>query len=134
MDSFEPTFFDKQEREDAATSKARIRAYIDSIQERTPYEIISNMREGWSQYKKLKYVRRVGWWKDAGLHKLARNMVALGLKDAPVLVHKVQSQWPTRYASLYWMAAHDITETDRKGIFYYRHNPDPRFNEEEDED
>lgn len=136
MDSFDPTFFDKREGEDAEALKARIWDYTQSIKDREPYEIYVSLREGWSQYKKLKYVRQKGWWKDSGLHQLCRNMVALGLKDAPIVTKHDHHQWPGRCASLYWMAAHDITETDRRGIFYHRHSleRDPRFIEEDDED
>lgn len=135
MDSFDPTFFDSKEGEDRAAKKARIEAYFRSIKDREPYEIYVSLREGWSRYKGLKYVRNRGWWKDSGLHQLCRNMVALGLKDAPIVTKHDHHQWPGSCASLYWMAAHDITETDKRGIFYYRHNPnpDPRFTEEEDE-
>lgn len=110
----------------AITERTVRLSYFRSIAHLEPHRIDSNAAEGWSQYRRLKYRRNVGWWKDHGLHELARKMVALGIPDAPVALyirHKGSTEFKhcLNYKSLYWIASTDVSDNDAKGTYYYKH-------------
>lgn len=86
-----------------------------------PYRIDFNRAEGWSKYKNLKHQRKRGWWKDYGMHELARKMVALGLPDAPVETFDETGMKCLIFKSLHRMAEKDVYEND-SGMGFCKHN------------
>jgi hypothetical protein len=107
---------------EAALERAKWKQVFHENATKEPYRIDFHRQEGWSRYKGLKHVPTKGWWKDYGMHGLARKMVALGLPDGPVETFDNTGMKCLMFKSLYWMAEHSITETDKGGIQYNKYS------------